>query len=72
MVDEVLLKECLNRFLRSLPQQTRIVFVRRYWYIHDVKCIAAAMGLSESNVKVMLLRTRKKLNAFLKKEGIFV
>ena len=72
MVDEVLLKECLNRFLSFLPQQTRIVFVRRYWYIHDVKCIAAAMGLSESNVKVMLLRTRKKLKAFLKKEGVFV
>jgi len=30
------------------------------------------MGLSESNVKVMLLRTRKKLKAFLKKEGILV
>ena len=34
--------------------------------------IAASMGLGESNVKVMLLRTRKKLKAFLKKEGIFI
>ena len=71
-VDEMALKECLNRFIGALPQQTRVVFVRRYWYMHDVKAIAASMGLGESNVKVMLLRTRKKLKAFLKKEGIFV
>ena len=71
-IDEMALKECLNRFIGALPQQTRVVFVRRYWYMHDVKVIAASMGLSESNVKVMLLRTRKKLKAFLKKEGILV
>jgi DNA-directed RNA polymerase specialized sigma24 family protein len=40
--------------------------------MHDVKTIAASMGLGESNVKIMLLRTRKKLKAFLKKEGIIV
>jgi RNA polymerase sigma-70 factor (ECF subfamily) len=72
MVDEVFLKECINRFVGSLPQTPRIVFVRRYWYMHNVKTIAASMGLGESNDKIMLLRTRKKLKAFLKKEGIFV
>ena len=72
IADECLLKECINRFVGSLPKQTRIVFVRRYWYMQSVKSIAISMSLSESNVKIMLLRTRKKLKAFLKKEGIFV
>jgi len=71
-LDECLIKECINRFMGSLPRQTRVVFVRRYWYMHSVKSIATSMGLSESNVKIILLRTRKKLKAFLKKEGIFV
>jgi RNA polymerase sigma-70 factor (ECF subfamily) len=72
IIDEMLIKACINRFVGSLPKQTRVVFVRRYWYMHDVKTIAASMGLGESNVKIMLLRTRKKLKAFLKKEGIIV
>lgn len=72
VLDEMLIKECINRFVGSLPCQTRVVFVRRYWYMQDVKTIAASMGLSESNVKILLLRTRKKLKICLKKEGITV
>ena len=72
IADECVLKECINRFVGSLPKQTRIVFVRRYWYMQSVKSIAISMSLSESNVKLMLLRTRKKLKALLKNEGIFV
>ncbi len=72
VMDEVLIKECINRFVASLPKQTRIAFVRRYWYMQSVKSIAISMSLSESNVKIILLRARKKLKAILKKEGIFV
>ena len=50
----------------------RVVFVRRYWFFDDVKDIADRMGSSESKVKSILFRTRKKLKEKLIREGIGV
>lgn len=60
----------LNRFLSSLPQRTREVFMLRYWYLCPVRQIAERLGLGESSVKMTLLRTRKQLKALLEKEGV--
>ena len=70
--DRIILKDLLNRFLASLDKQTRIIFLRRYWYVCAPKEIARSMGLSESNVNVILHRTRKSLKQYLQKEGISV
>ena len=71
-MDDRIISDAINAFLATLPKRTRIIFVRRYWYMSTVADIADALGLSESNVKVTLLRTRKKLRAHLLKEGITV
>jgi RNA polymerase sigma-70 factor (ECF subfamily) len=68
--EEVALKDAINRFVGALPYQTRVVFVRRYWYVSPIADIAKDYGLSQGQVKVMLFRTRKKFKAFLEKEGI--
>lgn len=70
--DDVVLKDVLNRFLASLDKQTRIIFMRRYWYLCSIKEIAEGMYLTESNVKVTLHRTRNKFKAWLEKEGIVI
>lgn len=70
LADELALKEAINGFLRSLPAQKRIIFMRRYWYLSSIREIADDYGLKESNVKVILLRTRKKFKTHLEKEGI--
>ena len=62
----------LNQFLDSLSQQSRVIFLRRYWYVDTVSEIADRYGMSESKVKMQLSRTRSKLSAFLEKEGITV
>jgi len=67
--DALALKECLDRFLASLPSRSRAVFLRRYWHLQPVAVIAAEMGLSVSNVKITLMRTRTKLKNHLEKEG---
>ena len=67
--DNIALSDALDRFLRSLPQHTRNIFVRRYFYISSVAEIAKDFSLKESNVTMNLLRTRKKLAQFLKREG---
>lgn len=64
------LGQLLNRFLESLSQDNRLIFLRRYWYADSVREIADRYGITESKVKTQLHRTRKKLQVFLEKEGI--
>ncbi|MBE7001924.1 MAG: RNA polymerase sigma factor [Ruminococcaceae bacterium] len=70
--DSLAMKDLLNRFLADLDKQTRIIFLRRYWYACSIGEIARSVGLMESNVSVILHRTRKKLKAYLEKEGMFI
>ena len=58
-----------ERFLRGLPAAERRLFLRRYWGCESLRELAAANGWSESKVKSMLFRTRKKLRDYLIKEG---
>lgn len=66
------LSEILNRFLEGLPKDSRLIFLRRYWYTDSVAEIAARYHVSQSKVKTQLHRTRNKLRMFLEKEGIAV
>ena len=70
--DAVEFKVFLNRFLRGLPKQTRVMFVRRYWYGESVGEIAAAMKCGEEKVKSSLFRTRNKLREAMIKEEIYL
>ncbi len=67
--ESVALSDALNRFIWALPQRTRNIFVRRYFYMSTIAEIAKDFSMKESNVTMHLLRTRKKLEQFLKKEG---
>lgn len=68
--NEIMLKECINKFLSTLSKQNRIIFLQRYWYCCSIEEIAAATSLSKSNVKITLHRLRNKLKNFLIKEGV--
>ena len=60
----------LNGFLDTLPKDSRLIFIRRYWYADSVVAIARRYDMTESKVKMQLLRTRNKLKDYLEKEGI--
>lgn len=62
----------LDRFLRTLSPENRLIFLRRYWYVDTISEIARRYGLSESAVQMRLSRTRAKLSNYLSKEGIAV
>lgn len=72
VVDDIAIKNALNQFLEKSPVNNRKIFMRRYWYMSSIKEIARDFSLSESNVKMTLLRMRNDLKAFLEKEGIDV
>lgn len=67
--ESIALSDALNSFLWALSRRTRNIFVRRYFYMSPVAEIAKDFQMKESNVTMHLLRTRKKLKQFLKKEG---
>ncbi|MBP3322146.1 MAG: sigma-70 family RNA polymerase sigma factor [Clostridia bacterium] len=71
-VDEKLLMKSISDFIKALPKEQRLVFVRRYWYLDSVEQIASRLGIGQSKVKSILSRGRKRLKEHLEKEGFSV
>ena len=63
------LEECIQRFVRTLPEQEGNIFLRRYFFNKPAAVIAREYGMTKNNVTVILSRTRKKLRRELEKEG---
>lgn len=63
------LTKLLNSFLKSQDYNTRVIFLRRYWFADSIKEIAQRLHLNAGTVKVRLSRTNKKLREYLKKNG---
>lgn len=51
----------LNGFLKNLKPEDRDFFIRRYWYMDDIRQIAKRHKCSESRVKSSLFRSRNTL-----------
>ena len=64
--------DLIGRFLRSLPSEQRIMFLKRYWYGEDLAAIAAAMGCKPSKVKSYLYSMRNALRAYLEREEVYL
>ena len=64
------IEAAISAFLRKLPEEKRVVFLRRYWYFDTIAAICRDTGSSESRVKSMLYHTRRKLREHLEREGI--
>lgn len=69
-VDRSALEAAINRFLDSVSEKQRKLFVRRYFYMDSVAEIAQMYGLGQSDVKVTLLRMRRALQKVLEDEGL--
>ena len=68
-LDGTLLNGVINKFLGTLTEDKRNIFVRRYYFFDTVTEIAERYGISESKVKTTLFRVREKLRDHLRKEG---
>lgn len=64
------LQQAVNRFLATLPQRDRSVFLLRYFYTESAEAIAKRCGIRPELVRTILSRTRKKLKTYLEKEGL--
>ena len=68
-IDDLLLREAINGYLRKLNAEKRMIFLRRYWYLDSIADISGRFSISESKVKTTLFRCRRDLRSDLEKEG---
>ena len=62
----------INMYLEKMETDSRIVFVRRYFFGDSVQDICARFNASQSKIKSMLFRARQKLKIHLEQEGIVI
>lgn len=67
-VEQRALIAALNRYLAALSPEMRAIVVQRYVHLHSVREIADAYQITESKVKITLMRARKRLRRALEKE----
>jgi len=65
-----LLTEAINTCFGAMDQTARVVFIRRYFHGESIADICTRFDMSESKVKSLLFRARKKLGTHLEKEGV--
>lgn len=71
-VEDAELERMVNCFLHTLSSRDCDVFLRRYWFVESMAEIAARYGMKENSVKTSLFRSRKKLKAYLEREGVLL
>lgn len=71
-IEEQVLGEILNNFLKTLSKDNRLIFMRRYWFADSISEISKNYHMTESKVKTSLFRSRNKLKIYLESEGIHI
>ena len=71
-IEAVELAHSIERFLDTLTDENRVLFMRRYWFSDSCRDIAGFMGLTEKNVSVRLTRIREKLRQYLIEREVFI
>ncbi len=72
VLETMVIRDCLQRFLNALDEDDRTVFMLRYYRFLSNAEIGEACGLRESAVVMRLVRIRKKLKRALEEEGIYI
>ena len=71
-IDEIHLRELIEKFLDKQTKENRKIFIARYWYFESVREISTKLGITESKTKMSLMRMRNSLRSFLEQEGVVV
>ncbi len=64
------LEKAIGRFVTELPRTEKMIFILRYWHIASIDELAEKLHFSKGKIKSSLFRTRRKLRAYLQKEGL--
>ncbi len=68
-MDEKQLSACIDEFLHKQNEISRMIFVRRFYFMDSCEDIAEASGLSSGAVRTRLSRVKADLKTFLERKG---
>lgn len=71
-IESAELTEIINNWLRSLPRDERVLFLRRYWFGDSLKLLAEKCSTTPDKLAGRFYRLRRKLKAALEKEGVSI
>lgn len=63
------LAAAIQRYLHTLPEEQRNIFLQRYYFLDPLKKIAGYYGCREGKIKTILYRVRFGLKNHLEQEG---
>ena len=66
------LNEVIDKWLLSLSEDDRKLFVGRYWFGEDLKTLAKKLNITSNYASVKIFNLRKSLKATLEKEDIYL
>lgn len=69
-VDAMELGRTISKWLRSLPKDDRVLFVRRYWNGEALNALAADQGVPAAKLAQKMYSLRQNLKKVLETEGI--
>ena len=72
ITEDIELKDAINDFLASLDKTKLQIFMKRYFFMRDIKEIAREMNITAGSVKITLYRVRNELRDFLERRGIVI
>lgn len=70
--DVKILSSYIDEFLDTLDKSSRMIFIRRYWYMDSYKELSKMTGLNENNLRTKLSRIRDNLKKYLIDRGVIV
>ena len=72
VIDDIELGKVISRWLGTLSEEDRNVFIMRYWNGIPLKAIAARFGTDPDKLAQKMFRLRKSLKAALEEEEIYL
>ena len=69
-VEAAELSAAIADFLRTLPKEDRVLFVRRYWRMDELDALAKEMHMTPGHTRVKLHRIRERLKKYLEGRGL--
>ncbi len=71
-IDGKFLTETIVRWLNSLSEEERLLFLRRYWFGDNLKTLAKIFKTEPNKLAGRMFRLRKSLKNTLEREGIYL
>ena len=66
------ISDCISKWLRSLPAEDRVLFLRRYWNGDALGALAKERKVSAAKLTQKMYRLRNRLRKTLEEEGITI